>query len=318
VSPAGIIPEPTTRTIGRAFAMAMPYVSFEAQILSFLGFEVRIGYVLPVFGIGFEEGVGIPAPSLELRGPFVGVSIVFGGISHVGGATETEARARESGTLALPGRARLLVENSIGDIAASGYADGATQSASVRTVEWTATYEQDAAGSRVEWQEGPDGASLRTKGSDRVDYALRIPSGTDLEVDDGAGSIHINGHSASLVRISLGAGELWLAGVEAGEVSLSVGAGEIVVSGGFVGSLSAHAGVGRIVLDLPADVSATISASVGLGTTSIEGFTGMVLHERGLLWTKSTDAILGSGGGDYSLSVGIGRIETHPVAPPSP
>ena len=317
VGPAGIVPVPQTRTIGRAFAMVVPYVSFEAQILRFVGFDVRIGYVVPVFGFDFGEGTGIPAPSLDLAGPFVGVSIEFGGIGRVGRSGENAARVSESGTFDLSGRARLSVESQSGNIVVSSYVYDAAQTASLRTVEWSASYDGDAASataSRVDAQAGPDGASLRTTGNHRVDYVLRVPSGTDLELVDGAGSIHVVGHSAALLRIALGAGDVSLTDVDAGEMSVSVGAGDVVVSATAIGSLNAHAGVGQIRLDLPPDVSATVSASVGLGEVAIEGFANMVLHERGLLWTKSSDAVLGSGGSDYSLSVGIGQIEVHPAA----
>ncbi|MCX6095052.1 MAG: hypothetical protein NTY63_09585, partial [Candidatus Bipolaricaulota bacterium] len=44
----GVEPVPVeTREIGRAFGFILPYVSMEAQLLAFVGLEVRIGYLLP-------------------------------------------------------------------------------------------------------------------------------------------------------------------------------------------------------------------------------------------------------------------------------
>ena len=57
-----------------------------------------------------------------------------------------------------------------------------------------------------------------------------------------------------------------------------------------------------------------VSASVGIGETLIEGFPGMTQSERGFLWTSSTNAVLGTGVAECSLSVGIGQIEVRPTA----
>ncbi len=317
--PQGIIPEPLTRTIGRAFAMVVPYVSFEAQLSSFFGFDVRIGYVLPVVGFDFGEVVGTPAPSLDLSGPFVGVSIVFGGIARPGGSGETEKTATVSGSLDLVGPARLSVENGTGDIVITSYAVTGTQTDSRRVVEWSASFEEGfAAGdgaSPVEASSGPDGATLRTAADGQVDYVVRVPAGTDLDLVDGVGAIHVIGHSASSIRVSLGMGEMSVADVDAGDLSVSVGVGEIAVQARAIGSFSAHAGIGGIRVYLPPDVSASVSASAGIGEVLFESFPGMALDERGFLWTSSTDAVLGTGAADASLSVGIGQIEVRPTAP---
>ncbi len=317
VQPLGIVPEPLTRTIGCAFAMVMPYVSMEAQILDFVGLELRIGYVVPVVGFDFGEVVGIPAPSLDLSGPFVSASIVFGGIGRAGEAADAETMDTASGSLELVGPARLLVENHIGNIVVSSYPAGAAQTDSRRVVEWSATCEEDVDAAfsdlPVMAQSGPNGASLRTIGEGRADYVLRVPSGTDLELVNGAGAIHVIGHTANVVRVELGAGEMSLSDINAGELSLSVGVGDIAVLVRSIGSLSAHAGIGRMRVYLPADASASISSSAGLGDTSIEGFAGMTLRERGFLFTGSTDAVLGSGAAECSLSVGIGQIEVRPI-----
>ncbi len=39
-------------------------------------FELRLGYILPVFGIDFGDLIGIPAPSLDLSGPTVSFGIL--------------------------------------------------------------------------------------------------------------------------------------------------------------------------------------------------------------------------------------------------
>jgi hypothetical protein len=320
VQPAGIVPEPAGRAIGRAFAMAMPYVSFEAQLAGFFGLGVRIGYFLPVVGFDFEDGIGIPAPSLDLSGPFVGVSIEFGGIARVGGPSAATKQATAAGSLELAGAAaKLTVENGTGDIVVSSYPYSAAQTDSLRVVEWSAVCDEEGAdgASLVEAKTGPDGASLRTAGDRHVDYVLRIPAGTDLDLVNGAGAIHVVGHTAAAVRVSLGVGEMSLAGMNVGDLSLSVGVGEIAVQAEAIGSMSAHAGIGRMQIFLPPDLSASISTSAGLGETSIDGFAVMTLAEHGFLWTGATDAVLGTGAAECSLSVGIGEIEVRATKPVS-
>ncbi len=321
VQPQGIIPEPLTRTVGRAFGFVLPYVSFEAQILPFAGCEVRIGYVLPVFGFDFGEVVGIPAPSLDLSGPFVSVSIVFGGIGRSGPTGGDERQATASGTLELTSPARLTLETGAGEIVISTVAYDEAQTGSRRVVEWAATWDEDDApegAPPVVAESGAGGAALRSTGSDTVSYVLRVPAGTSLDLTCGAGAIHIVGHTAESIRVSLGVGEISLADVSAGDLTLSAGIGEIAVSALSVGTLNAHAGIGRLRLYLPPDVSATISASAGLGETSIEGFPGIRLNERRFLWTGSLDAVAGSGTAACSLSVGIGEVEVRATKPITP
>ncbi len=318
VQPMGIVPEPLSRMAGRAFAMVMPYVSFEAQVLAFVGLEVRIGYLVPVVGFDFGDLIGITAPSLDLSGPFVSACVVFGGIA--GGAADAgEPAAEMSGSLELAGTARLALENRAGDIVVASYAADVTQTRSRRIVEWSASCEGGGwtppGNPPVDAQSGPKGMTLRTLTEGRVDYMLRVPSGTDLELVNGVGTIHIVGHTANQIRVSLGAGELSLTDVSAGDLSLSVGVGEISVHVRGVGRLDAHAGIGRIGVTLPPGISASVSASAGLGETLMEGFAGMTLRESRFFLTTATEAVLGAGASDCVLSVGIGQIEVRPAKP---
>jgi hypothetical protein len=106
-----------------------------------------------------------------------------------------------------------------------------------------------------------------------------------------------------------------LADIDAGDLSLSLGLGEIAVQARALGSLSAHAGIGMMRIYLPPDASASVSASVGIGETVFEGFPTTSLRERGFLWTRLADAVLGAGAADCSLSVGIGQIEVRVAKP---
>jgi hypothetical protein len=317
VDPQGIVPERNQRTIGRAFGFVMPYVSMEAQVASFVGFEVRIGYLVPVIGFDFGDLMGIPAPSLDFSGPFVGVSIVFGGIVGTGESEGDEAAAlRSGGTFDLGTRDCVSIESGVGDIVISSYVADSTETASRRIVEWTATRPaDDGAKLLVETETTEAGVTLRTVSEGRVDYALRVPAGTNLDLVGGAGRIEVAGHLAAQVSMTLGAGELALSNLVADDLSLSLGAGKIVLSGVEATQLKAHVGAGEITLDLPLAASATVSASAGIGDVNISGFPGMTLRSREFFLTRSVDAVLGSGSAEVSLSAGIGRIAVHPQLP---
>jgi len=316
----GIVPEPIERMIGRAFGFVMPYVSMEAQLVSFVGFEVRIGYLVPIIGFDFGDLVGIPAPSLDMSGPFVGVSIVFGGI---GGAAESggdeAGTSRSSGSFDLGMQNGVAIENGVGDIVVSSYVVDTTQTDPRRIVEWTAVGEAGDADSLkklgVEAENTATGVTLRTVGDGKVDYALRVPAGTNLDLVNGAGRIEVAGHLAAQVSVTLGAGELVLSNLVAEELSLSLGAGKVGLSGVEAMQLKAHVGAGEIALDLPLGASATVSASVGIGDVDVSGFPDMTVRLRGFFLTRSVDAVLGGGSAEVSLSVGIGRIVVHPQVP---
>lgn len=313
----GIVPEPLERMIGRAFGFVLPYVSMEAQIVSFVGLEVRIGYLVPIIGFDFGDLVGIPAPSLDLSGPFVGVSIVFGGI---GGAAESGddevGTSRSGGSFDLGTRSGVSIENGVGDIVVSSYVVDATQTGPRRIVEWTAVREaDDLAKLTVETQTTATGVTLRTVGDGRVDYALRVPAGTNLDLVDGAGRIEVAGHLAAQVTVTLGAGEVALSNLVAEELSLSLGAGKVGLFGVEATQLKAHVGAGEIALDLPPGASATVSASVGIGDVDVSAFPGMTVRSRGFFLTRSVHAVLGGGSAEVSLSAGIGRIVVHPQVP---
>lgn len=86
--PAGIIVEPTKLEFSTAFAAIQPYVDMQVQLLDWLGLGVRIGYLLAPIEISWGDAeISLYSPDLNLSGPFVGFSLVFGGI----GVEEPEA-----------------------------------------------------------------------------------------------------------------------------------------------------------------------------------------------------------------------------------
>ena len=88
--PAGIVIEPSKLEFSSVFIGIQPYCDMQVQLLDWLGLGVRIGYLLAPFEVSWGDAeIALYSPDLNLSGPFVGFSIVFGGI----GAEEPEPLA---------------------------------------------------------------------------------------------------------------------------------------------------------------------------------------------------------------------------------
>ncbi len=315
----GVVPVPVeTREIGRAFGLILPYVSMEAQVLAFVGLEVRIGYLLPIVGIDFGDGVGTPAPSLDLSGPFLGFSLVFGGIGDGGTKRGAEKTATSGGSIDLGSATDLSLENGTGMIRITSYAVAPSQTASARAVEWEAVRRaprpQGLSSLQVDVAQTAAGVSMRTVGIGDVDYAIRVPAGTNLDVVSGAGRIEIMSYAGADVSISLGAGEIVLDDIQAASLSVSAGVGSLSLSRTQVSAVTARIGMGEIKLVVLPDVSATIAASVGMGELTIAGFPEVVAPPQGVV-RRTLNAVLGAGAAQITLSAGIGQIDIVSGAP---
>lgn len=315
-TPSGIITEPTSRELGCAVGFVQPYVSMSAQLLPWMGFELRLGYILPVFGIDFGDLIGIPAPSLDLSGPTVSFGLVFGGIGSVL-ATEdgkpsgkAQATSVSDGSFVVHAESELIIENALGDIVISGYSVDAAQATPNRVVEWQAV--RMAAKRRIDELQvlsevTEPGITLKTVGTGHVDYTLRVPVGVDLKVKNGAGDIHLVSYEAQTIIIENGAGHVNLHDVRATALIVAHGVGGIDLRDVDAQQLIVNLGIGDIVLALPASVSATVAAKVGIGNVSIDRFPGMIGGVRGFLG-KSGDVTLGNGERSVKLDVGLGEI----------
>jgi hypothetical protein len=315
VTTCGIIPTPMAREIVYAHGFVQPYVSMAAQFLPWLGFELRLGYIVPIYGMEFGDVVGIPTPSLKLSGPTVSFGFAFGGIGSGKAADEDLETANEQvtiqreGSFAVAAGTELVIENALGDIAITGYApDGAQTSGLV--VHWQATL--SAKEKQVDElqliQEANDASTTWwVEGSGRVDRTIQVPFGIDLKVKNGAGVITVVDYEAQTIIIENGAGEMQLQDVRAAVLIASGGVGSIALSNLDVNALIGELGIGEITLSLPMDASAKVIARAGIGDVDIDRFPGMTGGVHGFLG-KSGNITLGLGKGMIELKVGIGRI----------
>jgi hypothetical protein len=313
-APAGIVPGPVERELLHVGGFVQPYVSLAAQILPWMGFELRIGYFLPVFGVNLGDDLGIPAPSLDLSGPTVSLGILFGGIGSSGTTTTPgleKAIESRSGSIPIAADGQLMLENAAGDITISSYTADTTQTGPL-LIEWQAmrtTKRSGRTSDRLQVIATPtdDGATIVSDGSGRIDYVLRIPSGIDLHIKNGQGNITLVGHDALTIIIESAAGDTMAHEVEAAALIVTAGLGNIDLYHINVQSLIANLGIGKISLGLPPSASTTILAHAGLGDISIDRFPSMIGGVHGLLG-KSANITLGRGEQSTELRTGIGQI----------
>jgi hypothetical protein len=315
IEPEGVVPEPAYREIGLAMGFVQPYVSMSAQLFPWMGFEFRLGYLFPLFGIEFGDLLGVPAPSLELSGPTVSFGISFGGIGSGESLAERESRRDErvtsssDGSFVIREGTVLVIENNVGDIVISSY-DAASQTSSELLVEWQAvrTAKQERIDElQVELESDDLRAALTTTGSGRVDYVLRIPKGVDLQVKNGAGSITLTGHQAQTIIVENALGDIQLKELDAIALIVAGGVGRVEISDVEAETLIAEMGLGDIQVELPLSASARVLAKACLGDVSIDRFPGMTGGVSGFLG-KRANVTLGLGERTVELNVGLGEI----------
>jgi hypothetical protein len=337
VTTCGIVPAPTYRELVHVNGFVQPYVSMSAQLLPWMGFEFRLGYIFPVVGMDVGDLIGIPAPSLEMSGPTVSLGFVFGGIGSSAEEREAklEARATEidpedaeehdkkmvtiasEGSFIVAAGDEIVIENGVGDLMISAYPVDSTDATGDLVVQWQAL--RTAKEKRIEElqvivEDVASGMTLHTTGMGRIDYAVQIPTGIDLKVKNGAGNVTIVGHEAQTIIVESGIGEMDLQSLQAAALIVAGGLGRIVLTDIGAQMLLVDLGLGEILIDLPVDTSARLLAKAGLGDVTLDRFPGMTGGVRGFLG-KTANATLGHGEEMIELNVGIGEIDVTMTQP---
>jgi hypothetical protein len=329
VGQCGIIPGPTSSELVHVNGFVQPYVSMSAQLLPWMGFEFRLGYIFSVLGRDIGDLGGLPAPSLALSGPTVSLGLVFGGI----GPSEEEREARRAaalemadeeaeepsndsvtltseGSFVVPTGGELVIENGVGELTITSYAVDSTDAAGDLVVQWQAL--RTAKAKRIEELQAvvediETGMMLHSTGLGNIDYAIQIPAGVDLRVKNGVGNVAVIGHEAQTIIIENGVGEINLQSLDAIALIVAGGICEIELADVEAQTLLVDLGLGWINIDLPVDTSARLLATAGIGNVSLDRFPGMTGGVRGFIG-KTANATLGHGEGMVELNVGLGDI----------
>jgi hypothetical protein len=144
----------------------------------------------------------------------------------------------------------------------------------------------------------------------KIDYRIRLPFSTDLEIDAGRGAINLASVEGAIRLTALEAdarflltGGLFIATIGRGRVEVTLGARSWRGAGADIRLAS-----GELTLELPPGASADINADI-LRTGQIEStYTGLQPIERTTPTPRSIKARAGAGGPTLAFTVGDGTL----------
>jgi hypothetical protein len=148
----------------------------------------------------------------------------------------------------------------------------------------------------------------------KIDYRIRVPAAVDLEINMGRGAFNLAGVEGSITLTALESdATLALTG---GRFAATIGRGSARVK--FVGRNWRGSGVeirlatGNMIVELPANFTADIDASV-LRTGAIENtYNALVPRERTTATAHSLNGRAGAGGPTLAFTVGDGKLFIKP------
>ena len=217
-------------------------------------------------------------------------------------------------TIPFVGKQTLMIETSVGEIKI----ESGAQSAIEMTATKKAKHQEDLSQLHVEIQETATGVEIRSVHSEHqntkwaVDYLLKIPAGTGVQIDQGVGEIHIANHQGGASTVKLGVGDLKMENIQLASLSADVGVGDIVLKNIDSSVIAANVGTGDLNLRLRPDASFTVEAEVGMGDVTIKGFPNMNLSRKGFI-AHSVNGTIGQGLGRLHLHAGVGDITVRPL-----
>ena len=303
-SPKGVVVGPITISAASAFFAIEPFVSFQVQPVPFIGFELHLGYLLPV--VGYEWGdIALAEKSLLPRGPVIGVTMTWGTIGRLrtGGLVGEETVVR---TVELEGPC-VLVEGTMGEIVVEawpGDESGIEVTATKHTL-WAADLEHVeilVEPTRCGLVVRADGPTMSPWG---VDYHLRIPATAELDVRHGIGSVQLSGLSGQAI-VELGVGQIIIDAFGGPSLEVDAGVGHVALSHVSGGRVDLALGTGDIDVELSADASYELRAGVGIGGLTFDTFPG--LEATGFTGPGGhVEATIGAGEHEFSIDLGIGE-----------
>jgi hypothetical protein len=144
----------------------------------------------------------------------------------------------------------------------------------------------------------------------KIDYRLRVPANTDLEINAGHGSVKLSGVEGAM-RVSATESEAALT-LTGGVVSTTVTAGVInltIPSRSWRGSgADIRIASGTINIDLPAGFSGDIDAEVLRTGKIVNAYDGLTSREKPGITERTVRARAGAGGPYFKFTVGDGTV----------
>ena len=153
----------------------------------------------------------------------------------------------------------------------------------------------------------------------RIDYEIRVPRYTDLEIDGGKGDLSITGVEGSMrVNFIETKGDVQVVG---GTTNITVGKGTLDMAFGVRGwrgrSATVNVGSGELNVSLPSNMHAEIEATILKTGTIANSLPDLKPRDRKVAFTdKSILAKAGVGGSPLKFTVGDGTMKLERLTLP--
>ncbi|HEY2964202.1 MAG TPA: hypothetical protein VGJ37_17400 [Pyrinomonadaceae bacterium] len=152
----------------------------------------------------------------------------------------------------------------------------------------------------------------------KIDYRIRVPANTDLEINAGHGPVKLSGVEGAL-RISATESETALT-LTGGTVSATITAGNVLFAipvrswRGDGADIRIAAGI--LNVELPPGFSGDIDADVLRGGKIVNTYDGLVAREKPGITERTVRARAGAGGAFFKFTVGDGTVNIRRSAEP--
>jgi hypothetical protein len=149
----------------------------------------------------------------------------------------------------------------------------------------------------------------------KIDYKLRVPANTDLEINAGYGPVKLSGVEGSM-RISATESETALT-LTGGIVSTTVTAGTVTlavpVRSWRGGGAEIRLATGVINVDLPAGFNGDIDAEILRTGKIVNAHDGLASREKPGITERTVRARAGAGGAYFKFTVGDGTVNIRKI-----
>ncbi len=150
----------------------------------------------------------------------------------------------------------------------------------------------------------------------KIDYKLRVPANSDLEINAGYGPVKVSGVEGAM-RISATESETALT-LTGGLVSTTVTAGIVTLSvpvrSWRGGGAEIRLATGVINVDLPAGFNGDIDAEILRNGKIVNSHDGLLPREKPGITERTMRARAGAGGAFFKLTVGDGTVNIRKAA----
>lgn len=144
----------------------------------------------------------------------------------------------------------------------------------------------------------------------KIDYRLRVPANTDLEINAGYGPVKLTGVEGAM-RLTATESETALT-LTGGTVSVTITAGNVLlaipVRSWRGGGADIRVATGVLNVELPAGFSGDVDADILFNGKIVNTYEGLVSREKPGLTERTVRARAGAGGAYFKFTVGNGTL----------